>query len=96
MFLRDGQWCKWTGNIPGAATAKGGKIVGIHCKAGVDPRGVEKPAKLVPVDRDGFNLDIGSERVFVPVNQPGLEPILDREDIPAKRLEGNPTWKPRP
>lgn len=96
MFLRNGQWVKWTGHVPGAATSKDGKIVGIHCKAGIDPRGNEKPAKLVPVDRDGFNIDIGGLQVFLLVNQPGLEPITDREDIPAKRLEGNPDWKPRP
>lgn len=100
MFLRDGQWCKWTGHVPGAAVAKDGKIVGIHCKAGVDPRGIAKQAKLVPVDNEGLNvyLTIGGEmaQVFLAVNQPGLEPILDRDDIPAKRLESNPEWKPRP
>jgi len=100
MVFRDGQWVKWNGHLPGSSVARDGKVVGIYCHGGADPFGNMKQVRLVPVDTDGADLfiTIGNKTspIFLNVNQPGLEAILDRQDIPAKRLAGNPCWEPRP
>lgn len=98
-MFRDGQWVKWQGNIPGAAVARDGKIVGIFCNGGTDPLGSHKAPKLVPVDHHGHDVVemIGGiwVKIQLDVNQPGVEPVLSREDIPAERIKDNPNWQPK-
>jgi len=100
MNFRSGQWVKFEGSFPGAAVSKDGKIVGIYCKEGTDPLGKAIPAKIVVVDSEGYNLmtAIGGAAIAIEVSpsQPGLVAVMDRKDIPAKRLQGNADWRPRP
>lgn len=94
MAFRPGQWVKFPGDIPGAQRAKDGKVVGIYHPAKMDLHlNARIPESVTPVaDYTGENIGL---RLNPEVLQ--LEPVLDRDDLPAGRLAHTPlNWQPKP
>ena len=94
-YMWPGRWVKFSANIGDAFHARDGRVVGIYVGAKDG-----EPAYIAVVDKDGYNLmiDVAGTVVQVKVNpdQPMLEPVTDRADIPPKRLvNAPPDWQPR-
>ncbi len=101
MGFRSGQWVKFTGSFKDAHYSKDGKVVGIYLKASTDPVTMRAHAAYIAVvDEKGNNLTVIVDgqpiQIKVVPNQPGLEAILHRGDIPAARIANNPDWQPCP
>jgi hypothetical protein len=100
--FRNGQWVKFRGHFDGAHVARGGKVVGIFQKGGTTALGdLAQSDHIVVVTPKGENLMTNIDGILVAVkvgiNQPGLEPILDRQEIPPERLIHTPKeWQPSP
>lgn len=95
-MFRNGMWVLFEADLPGAFHSRDGRVVGIIVH-GDDTH----PPYIAVVKPDGENLVIlvGSVAVQVKVspNQPGLEPVTDRRDIPESRIAHLPSsWQPAP
>lgn len=104
MQFRNGQWLKFDGRgaaeFKDAFHARDGKVVGIF-REGDDFGSFKVEPSIAIVSSKGENMDIVSGGMTLPVkvgmNQPGIEPVTDREDIPFERIKHLPkTWNPRP
>ena len=102
--MRDGQWCVWNADVPGAHKARNGKVVGVfHLGRRArlsEEKSVELPDLVIPVNAIGEGIPAGQglgNLSFFPKDCRDLEPVTDKRDIPEARLKGVPdTWQPRP
>jgi hypothetical protein len=90
MSFRNGQWVKFSNEVPGGHQAADGKFVGIFVKGGTDGLGQKHADRVNAVDPKGCNIPVIVDGTianvsFAPEDLVDAEPLLDDGDMPAVR-----------